>query len=697
MPRINIPYSQSSKTARPTTQSDNSQQLRAGTQGLSDMLNYSMNQAENLKSQAQRANLIAQETEFTNGLAKSLPAAMQELSGVMSNTVNALSAVDEKEYESEIKMLNNVYLLDKTGELQKEYQSVVGKIGDDPAKMMEWVNGKIMSHLNVAPSEYSKLQYLENAYRFKTTALNEAFGLARQKRTQQMGSTIDKYVGGLSEQAKANPDMADAYISQLADVGKILSTGGMPSDKIGQLLNVPKSQIRDAQLKGYIQSGRPSDALAALGNEKIAKETTLETKQYVAENAARDMLSLALQKKKELRTAIGMSAFESGTLSGEATGSNEVSYLHFTNFVNKSFGDTNRIDQSSMPVASSAISSYFKKYNKFAGSDTRNFIMSRLKTSENPYEASAYAMAIDDVISDDRFSGLNIASDLSSGNAEGISQAIEISTLVRAGEDPAKVVDKIRNTYASRNPALTQARAKEFGDYIKNNKPIDAVDSLYNGWFSKSPDNLGLMASEYERTMKSFYDYSGNMDVAAKSTKAYMSKYYQPSSINKTNEVMYAAPEIYFKGKMGDFNKHYENTLSKMFADKGGTFDPNTRTGMVDGKQTQVELRAIRGMTETQVGKKTYLLFDKGTGRVMTDPNGNYLSFTYGLDENKLKENMDKQVSGYTEQRDALNASHILKSDEELKNDLLNKISPALDKVFTNDQKNGIISKILGE
>jgi hypothetical protein len=691
MPRINVPYDTSLSGVKGPIINNVPGNVDTRQNQLASALNQSMAQADNAKSMAQRASLVAQEQQFTNGLTQVLPDAMKQLSGVMTNTVNALSAIDQQQYQTEIKMMNNAYLLDKTGELQNEYQTIASQHGSNPAKMMEWVNSKISTAIDVAPSELAKLQYLENAYRFKSEALNQSFGLSQSQRHAQVGASMDKYVGGLSSQAANNPDMADDYVSQLSEVGKVLADGGYDSEQVRAMLETPKSQIRSAQVSGLLKSGRPDAALAAMADPKVSSSLHPEQKIAFAENAAQDMLRLETQKKTEAKLAMGMAAFERGTLTEDASQANKVSYLHFTNFVNQAVGGSNNITAETMPLAANSISAYFNRYNKFVGSDTRGFIMSRVTNASNPHEAAAYSMAIDDVINDDRFKGLNIASSLAEGNKKGLADALAISRLVKAGEPVDAAVAKIRESSAMSNPALLKVREEEVTKYMKANPASKSVDKMYTGWFSSDPVNTSAMSAEYGQTFKDFYSYHGDIEVAEKATKAYMAKNYQPSTINGKKEIMFAAPEIYFKGNMHKFESEYKNSMTNYFTSMGGTYNPETREASVNGKTMVTELRPIRGTTENQQGQKTYLVFDSKTGRPILDSNDQFVTYSFGLNNEALDANLAKHKGELMSERDDIN------SDKGIKQKVADYVRPYMEKIFTNDEKHGIIDRLLSE
>ncbi len=696
MPRIENPlYNSKTQTAlvnpgsllSPGAVDQANRQVAGASQ---DFLNQTLATMDSFQQQYKRAELIAQEKEFQNSLFKLIPEAMKEIGGTMTNAIDKMTQLDQAQYNQEIKVLQNAYLLDKTGELQTQFNSAQAEFGDDPSKMMGWVNSTIEKHLGLAPDEWSKIKYLEAASKFKVNALDSSMQTARAKRSAHVGGTMDKYVNQLAQQALNDPN--GDIMASLSSVGGMLASTGMDNNQVGQALIPAKNQIREAQINGHLQQGDPYGAANKLSNPGLQSEMDPSKYANLVHSTSLEALKLEMQKKVTAKDAMALNMFENGTLSPNMDSANRASYIHYLNF-EKTLGLSPEVtNEGNFRQQAGALSQYFLKYNKFAGSDTTGYITSQILTSPNPHNVAKYATTLDTMMNAPEFKGLNIAN---SFNKDALTQASMISSLVNSGVDPREAVIKVRDSFNNANPALEDRRKKEVNDYLKDNKALNNLQKQFNPWLGKNPDNLPQFEAEYTKQFQAFYVKTGDVDQAAKLAKTSMGEKYAVTSVFEgERKLMYGAPDKYLSSKdLDGFKDGLTKAIGSKAVEIGGSMDKDGRTIITaDGKKTKVGITSVYGYNynDPANGKRPYLLTNADTGEILIGSNGAPLMYEYGFNQGNYdaakKAELERLATEGTKKSE-------LPSDEQIKGKILNTFTPLLDKL-TPDQKDSIIRSI---
>lgn len=626
--------------------------------------------ADDYRRQYDRAKLVAQENSFLNVLTNTIPEVIDEVRGTVENATNLLTAIDEQEYEKELKFIEDMYLLDTTGKVEDSYKKMYEQYGSNPMAMMEWLNTTIKEDLVKAPSKKAQFKYMGQMYRFKYVAQQEALDAAAAARAAQRAEALARQEGRAAAALFDYPDDLKTFMNKVPDYERIVRNEGGTPEQVAQYSQGVKQKFVDSAIKGMIHQGRADEALKNIGSNDIRQFLNPELITKYTESATLQLLKRERTKKKEAKQVLDMENFSKGFLQEGLPGANDGSYLHFQSFITDTFDGGTNIGPDTFQSAASDLSSYFFKYNTYMGSDTRSYITGRIKTSNNAYEVATYALAMDNLINDDTFKGLNVGASFAKGDKEAVAEAMSISNLIRAGEDPVQVIQKVRQDLREQNPAKTQAREAQIKEYLdtggifNTNKPKSIVEDMFDTpWFTDDPVNTNEMVYEYENTFRDYYKLTGDLEVAKKATKAQMSRTYRPSTINGRSEVMFGAPELYFPDRMDEFNSQYTSALKSLTESAGGKMIDD-RNAEIQGRNIQYELRAVRGRTDKQEGKKTYLVFDRNTGRPLLGKDKQYIQFSFGIDsEEEIK---IKQQYNY----DRLNRVDptLVESDEQTKN-----------------------------
>lgn len=609
--------------------------------------------AQDYKRQYDRAKLVAQENSFVNVLTKTLPSVIEEIGDITTQTVNTITAIDEQQYGKELKLMEDMFVLDKTGEIEDSYRKMYAEQGANAENMMSWLNETITSHLQEAPSQVAQARYLDKAYKMKYVALQQSLDAEEASRKQIRSDGLSRQMERSSAALMDAPDDLPIQMNKIKDYSKILQNEGAEPAEIDTAVQLMAQSMVDSALKGLVNNGRAEEALEQLGTEEIQKNLNPEAQAKHVESATMEILRRETLRKSEAKATLDLDNFAKGFLQEGMPGANKASYLHFNSFVTEHLDGGNNVTAETYQSGASDLAAYFRTYNKYVGSDTKDYIAGRLRSSDNPYEAAMYANAIDSMINDDRFKGLNISSSFAKGNKEEVAEALTISRLIRAGENPEVVIPRVRAELRETNPAKLEARKQQLGAYMKENPTSDIIDNSYGGYFwQKDPVNLAHMEKEYEATFKDYYALTGDPEVASKAAKSFMADRYQPSDINRKNEIMLGAPEIYFGDRMDQFEQEYSSALQGITKALGGEMKDD-RTAVINGREIKYDLRAIHGYTPNQKGKKTYIVFDSAKGGPLMNEAGEYVTFSFGMDAVKYEDRLRELNQKKLEERDA--------------------------------------------
>lgn len=650
--------------------------------------------AQDYKRQYDRAQLVAQENSFLNVIGQTLPSVIDEIGDITSQTINTITAIDEQQYGKELKLMEDMFVLDKTGEIEDSYRQMSAEHGSNAETMMNWLNETITSHLQEAPSQVAQTRYLDKAYKMKYVALQQSLDAEEASRKQIRAEGLNRQMERSSAALIDSPDDLSLQLVKIKDYTKVLQNEGAEQYEIDSAVQMMAQSMVDSALKGYVNNGRSEEALEMLSQDEVQEKLNPELRAKHVESATLEILRREELRKSEAKVSLDLDNFSKGYLQEGMPGANKASFLHFNSFMTEHLDGGNNVTAETYQSGASDLAAYFRTYNKYVGSDTKDYISGRLKSSDNPYEVAMYANAIDSMVNDERFKGLNIASSFAKGNKAEVAEALTISRLIRAGEDPATVVQNVRSSLRETNPAQLEARKKQLDTYLKENKPTDIMDDAYGGYFwQKDPVNLAHMDKEYESTFRDYFAMTGDPEVSSKAAKAFISDRYRPSDINRKNEIMLGAPELYFGDRMDQFEDQYSSALQSITKGMGGEMKDD-RTAIINGREVKYDLRAIHGYTPNQKGKKTYLVFDSTKGGPILNSNGEYITFSFGLDAKQYEENLNKRNQAALEARDASLAADANETKKQIMQSETFKKSL---KGLQEPRINGIIRKILAE
>ncbi len=629
----------------------------------------SLSMANDYRRDFDRAKLMADEKSFLNVLSRTVPEVTEEIGAIHENAVNMLTAIDEQEYAKELKFVEDMYMMDSTGMVEAQYRKAYEQHGSNPAMMQNFLNNMISDHLVKAPSKSAQFKYMGQMYRFKYVALQEQLDAEKASRAASRADALARQEERSAQALFEYPDDLKLFMGKADQAEKIVSNeGGTPeqASMVGQRF---RQTMVDNSIRGLMNQGRSEEALTNLGSPTINQFLNPELRAQHTESATRQLLEREYVKKKEAKQMLDIENFSKGYLQPGLPGADQGSYLHFQSFITSNLDGGNNLGQQDFQAASSDISAYFKRYNSYMAADTRNYITGRIKNSNNPYEVSAYAMAMDDIINDDSFKGLNIGASFAEGDKSSVVEAMSISRLVRAGEDPVAAIQKVRQDLRESNPALIASREAQVKQYWEDNSPQDTINSLYGSRipFKSDPTNMLEMEERFKQSYMDYYRMSGDTEVAQKAAKAQISKNYQPSTINGRKEVMFGAPDIYFRGNMEEFEDQYLSTIKSLAESAGGKMI-DERRAEIGGRNVEFELRGVRGLTDGGDGKRTYIIFDRNTGRPLLTSTGSYAGFSFG----QSKADVEKQLEEYNNEKLRQRDAALLETDRQTRSKFLN-------------------------
>jgi hypothetical protein len=605
--------------------------------GLGDAFSISLQQAEGLKSQSERADLMASESEFNTRLDNMMPGLTNDISKITLNTVNTVAGLAEQNYQNHLQSVEKAFVLDTFTAAQTDYMDVIKQGALSPKDTNTWFNERMSAAIQAAPSVASQLDIRSKLTQFKIGALEDSYKQDFKNKQQQIGVSLDNTVTNLAKQAYANPSSLSDLLEQSNNIKSVLKSSGYSDEEISANLDVARAKISAASVQKFLDTGDTNSALAMIAD---AGDIRFDHKAQLLNEALKTYQQSAAQQVDVIRDVSRQSAFLDGSLSRGTKEWESAATSSFMNYYNTELANITVDQNNYLEVAAKTIA-YFENFGQGMSKETAKFFTDKLTYSNNPYEIASLSKAIINLTTNPITKSTGAAKDILE-NKEKFAEAYKINSLVSAGTSPDQAVAKIRESAQAMTPTKAKLLEDNLNEYWKSNKGsvIDSIESAIPGWTDIPESQRVSLSADYIDQFNTFYKLSGDVEEAKKLTAAYVSRNLGESSINGGNEIMEGAPEMYFSGKgLEKFKSDYQTSLGTIAGDLGGTFNTETSEITIDGKIFKPKLISIPGYTVNQTGEKSYMVIDANTGQLLS-----LGSFTFRNNYDKIQEDLDKKL-----------------------------------------------------
>lgn len=636
-----------------------------------NVLSQDLQSSMQANAQAKRLNMVLTETQHQNDL--KLKEDYITTNQILLRGINSIASIDEARQKEEEKKLNSVYQINTLTKLNTNYLNFLNEARANMSpdgngytqSIQTFMDDQIKASVNNAPNEEAKFDIYTRASEFKLKALNNAIEVEQKARDSYRTGLLVDASNEIINQTAINPTNADEYLKDINKMSSTLKANGFNDSQVASFIKDRTSSLREAQIKGLLDSGKGKLAEQIINGDNLKNE--LEPNQFLQlkHSVIQFNLQEAKQQQKKVNLAISAEQFMNGMLPKGDTNFNKAADAVSDNLLFSQLPETPNFTLNDIPTTAGAIHSFFQKYNSGIGAQTANKIESKIITSSNVFEVAAYSIGIDSLIRDPNSPSLEVMKGL---NQEAKTVAGRIAQLTNAGI-PAQ--EAVRTAREELKQSKSNAGLKTFVDQNLTQEALS--DVAISGWVDKALDNyttwfpddsadkyIGYVKDAYKGNL---YKY-GNPDLAQQATIAQITNTLGVTKVNGANQVIEAAPEMFYHD---DTLYVFKTNLNKTKADMAVQFnwlDNGDGTYNTANGRIKPEIRPIVDVTLSQpLYDKTYQLIDGNSGLPIQDPKtGKYATFRFKLDEteygkslikhnDKLKKEKDdynKAMEGYT-------------------------------------------------
>jgi len=462
--------------------------------------------------------------------------------------------------------------------------------GLNPVTQMQWFNARVNADIAQAPNEKAKFAYMKMAAGLKLELLSAT--LSERRRAASAGATnaLKATTKSIANAAAADPyGSGMAYLQSLNKVGEALKMNGYEDSKLGPFMSQAKSYLFGRQVEGLIKAGDPKTAFQRLADSGFSEVMTGQDYAKASYNTAQELLSIDLARDKSVKRALGINGIESGSLLPGMPGTGEYADLHFEGYMSQVLPNSQSVDHTNFRDITNAMMPYWKTYQN-VGKDQNAFLGSKIEFSPNPYEVAGFSMGLYRMMRDpnNQQDYRAVANQLFEKEPKTMAMAMYVGRQVEAGVDPKTAVDNMRQQFDAKNAATMDIRKKEFGSILSGSdgqtkvSPDDIIKQAFPAhWWGgnaaadvTNKTQLQVEAIDY---FQDGYMMSGDLTTAKQMAAQAIKAKYTISNVNGEKQVMYAAPEKYYQGKvLREFNSGLDQYVQNTFTKLG--YEVNGRT-----------------------------------------------------------------------------------------------------------------------
>ena len=612
-------------------------------QNSAQVLNMNLQSLDQANREARRSALVANEAKAVADIAvANKDAALQEVS---LNAMLKLASIDEARRAQEEEQLNRVYEIDTAVNFRTELEAFKiqarNNMNPDGSGYVEnvqsFINDRLKLYTDNAPTEKAKLRVYELISQDKISSVSEGFDIEERARAEYRIGLANNAFNTVLNTVVTDPTRVSQARESIINIGQNLADAGMNPQAVDQLTKANLGRMYELQIGSVVNGESPEIAMELLLQDEVKAFVEPSRYSQLVNNTYNSVIQAQKAKQEVIESNMYKEAYMSNKIAKGMEGFDSAADNVANEILFSQIGDTSAITPDSIPQIASTVGTYFSKFNAGLGKQTKAILDSKILNSQNPFEVAAYSLAMSSLIDQDGRS-IQAFDDLDS---DAKVKARRVASLVSYGVPADIAVKQVDDTLKLQYQPGYQIQVREATKaklYDKDGKS-KAAQRIFGSWvpFFGGVDKYQkeYLNAEAEKIFELELARYKDADLAYESTEAKLKSKYRKTSINGDTKIMEAAPELYFEGEILD--KFYsELDLVRQDISKQRDILPE-----------DVEIRAIPNLTVSQgVDRKDYLLYNKKTGMILTDPkSGAFKRFTFTQDFNGVQEDFKMKRS----------------------------------------------------
>jgi hypothetical protein len=705
MPKINIPLDNPDVTTvlnTPTaTPQDVSGSLSAASSAIDSYYGQAAQQADASRNELLRAQILKSEADSNAKLSKIVPELVTKIKDTITNTSNAMAAIDQQVFELDKAKRDKAYTVEGMQKLQVDYLNYKDSIAnkpDAPLLANKWLNAQTADLLEKAPSEDAKLDMMSRILPVKLNAMEESYQYRQKVLKEQRVNSLYSALNNTIAASEKSPDNVAAFSKQIDSILLQLGKEGVSKSDLKEIRSNFQDQAYERAVFSHITGGNYEAATNLMVAGDAIDNVSEDTRTKLATEITTGHVNNSIETKRSFEKSSGLAAFYTNQLNPASPSAGRIADTAYYNFKSH-FGDLSNVDAEGARKYSDSIVKYVGSYNKVIGDDMVRDMISTPFNTTNPNLAMANVMALDTIINDKSNPASNAgAAFIANTTVQERTQlkwALTMATLVKNGMSPEQALTKIQTNYT--NGAIegtldndSNAVGKYFAD-----KPNAAWDKTLNSWtrWGAKPSTNPKFEKEFRDLTSSFYldtkgtksDPQDAVKAAADMASAVMAKKYKTTKINGKPEIMEAAPELYFNDEKV-VNQYINTAVTNYTTQIGGkVVDAENRIVQVGDQKVRLGIMSVPNLTLNEKDAKTYILTNAESGMPIVGDKG-FIGIKIPLQDKHFKSDEDMLKQSYDK------AGIVQKSEADLKKQSVKDLKKQ--GLFTKTKFNDILSSI---
>ncbi len=633
-----------------TTPIDQQSILNSGNQVTSvanQLLGQDLQDADQSRRESLRANIILKETQHQTQL--KLQESYLKTNEILLDSLNKITSIDEaqrKEEERKNAILFNVNSFSKMNTdytlfLDEANQTMSPDGSGYTQSVQGFLDSQIEQYVNSAPNEEAKLDFYTRASEFKMRAIQQSLEVEGKARDRYRIGLIDDSANQIINQTTLNPQLGDIKSEELTKLKPILIQNGFNEGQADAFIKNKSEDLREFQVQSLLEKGQGNDAEDLLKREDIINSLKPETYNKLNKAVLNYQAQVLKEQKKEMELAIAVEAYNTELLPKGDPMFGKAADVSADSLLFSQLPSRPNFTVDNVPQTSGMINQYFKQHPNGIGPQTANKIENVVNSSSNPFEVVGYSLGITSILTDPTGRSQEVIKSLSKDT---VTLASRITALTSTGTPSQEAVILAKKELEdTKNPILNEW----IKEVIKDQEPYKLLEKALDKvsiWYPT--DSAEPIKGDAEDLFAKNLNRYKNIDLATEATVSDIKNKYAVTDVNGSNEVMEAAPGMFFNGETLVIFKDNVNIGRQMIGaelegeDNGdGTF--NTPRGRI-----KPIIKPIQNVTLNQpTDKKTYIWYDEFTGAPILNPKtGAIAQFDFNYDNNIYTKEIKNQI-----------------------------------------------------
>lgn len=640
------------------------------------VLGQDIQSADQTRREANRAQMV--ETEAKHQQSLNLQSSYLKTNEILLSGITKIAAIDEAKRKEEESKTNAIYNLNSISKLNTDYikfvQDAQSSMSPDGSgyteNVQKFFDTQIKQYADTAPTEQAKFDIYTKASQFKMQAISNALGVEQKARDVFRMGMLNDTADQLVNQTLLNPNNTDKYIENLNSMKSVLSLNGFNEEESKDFITNKTQAIRENQIDSLLHKGMGDQAEALIQTNDFVSSIDPKVYKKMENDIFRFQITKLGEDSKQTELLQSVDMFNKGLLPKGDPMFNKAADYTTSNLLFSQIPGRPTFSVNDIPQATGAISQFFVQHPNGMGAQTANRVNNTIVSGTNPFETVAYSLAINSLVKDNSGRALEV---ISSVDKDALTMANRISTLSNTGVPSQEAVTQARKEFEdSKNPALNEWVKSEVNakGWIDNGVD-DLMKKAIDGFLTWFPTDSGdtYKGNIRELYTSNLYKYK-NVDIAKQATVGDIKKLYAVTDINGSNEVMEAAPNMFYDNDViSVFKKKMSEGKVQIAKDLGGVDNGDGSFNTANGR-VQPVLRPIPNVTlnETDgkgsaIDKKTYLWYDSNTGLPIQNKEGRIAQFTFDSNSDTYLKKLEENATQLKKDREDIKKQHQMRID----------------------------------